>query len=226
MRRVHFAHILLAGFIAPTPPLAAQSEAYPTRFTAAAAQEPAVRDALAWLESNFTAHVDEWIRITEIPGTSRHEQERAVYVKAQLEAEGLSVTIDSIGNVLAVRPGVGGGETVVVAAPASGTPAPLAGPSRPTGGASAPTATASARPAPNPGAAPAEQPNVAPGPPSPPSAPSGPAPAPPPAPAPAPDPAPTGGGGCLDAGALDPVVGPVTGLVGVDVELDVRLGRC
>src|SRR5690606_33303779 len=38
------------------------------------------------------------------------------YVKAQLEAEGLVVTIDSIGNVIARRPGVGGGDTIVFAA--------------------------------------------------------------------------------------------------------------
>jgi di/tripeptidase len=63
-----------------------------------------VRGALGWLESNFERQVEEWIRITEIPGTSTHEQERAAYVKAQLEAEGYTVTIDSIGNVVAAAP--------------------------------------------------------------------------------------------------------------------------
>ena len=94
----------------------AQEARYPTLFSAAATQQPALRDALAWLEQNFPRQVEEWIRITEIPGTSRHEEKRAAYVKAQLEAEGLQVTIDSIGNVIATRPGVGGGETVVIAA--------------------------------------------------------------------------------------------------------------
>ena len=89
---------------------------YPTRFSPALVNQPAVRDALAWLEENTEAHLEEWIRITEIPGTSRHEQARAEYVKAQLEVEGLVVTIDSIGNVIARRPGIGGGETVVYAA--------------------------------------------------------------------------------------------------------------
>jgi tripeptide aminopeptidase len=89
---------------------------YPTRFDAQHASQPAVRDALAWLDANFPAQVEEWIRITEIPGTSRHEQERAAYVKAQLEAEGLVVSIDSLGNVTARRPGTGGGETIVFAA--------------------------------------------------------------------------------------------------------------
>ena len=89
---------------------------YPTRFDESLAQRPAVRDALAWIESGFEDQVAEWIRITEIPGTSRHEQQRGAYVKAQLEAEGLIVTVDSIGNVIARRPGTGGGETVVFAA--------------------------------------------------------------------------------------------------------------
>jgi tripeptide aminopeptidase len=91
-------------------------DSYPTRFSPALLDQPGVRDALAWLDANFRAQVDEWIRITEIPGTSRHEQERAAYVKAQLEAEGYTVTIDSIGNVIARRPGTGGGETVAYAA--------------------------------------------------------------------------------------------------------------
>jgi tripeptide aminopeptidase len=89
---------------------------FPTRFTEGLASEPAVRDALRWLEQNFEQQVEEWIRITEIPGTSRHEERRAAYVRAQLEAEGFQVTIDSIGNVIARRPGVGGGDTVVFAA--------------------------------------------------------------------------------------------------------------
>jgi acetylornithine deacetylase/succinyl-diaminopimelate desuccinylase-like protein len=108
----------LLALLPPACPIAAQAAAqeYPTRFSDAIARIPAVRDALAWLEDNFDAHVEEWIRITEIPGMSGHEAARAAYVKAQLEAEGLAVTIDSIGNVIARRPGVGGGETVVFAA--------------------------------------------------------------------------------------------------------------
>ena len=92
------------------------AQEYPTRFTAQLPQRPVVRDAITWLERNFPSQVEEWIRITEIPGTSKHEQQRAAYVKAQLEAEGYTVTIDSIGNVIARRPGTGGGETVVFAA--------------------------------------------------------------------------------------------------------------
>ena len=105
--------LVLAFSLAPAP---ADAQTYPTRFQETMTRTPAVRDALGWLEENFDAQVEEWIRITEIPGTSRHEGERAAYVKAQLEAAGLAVVIDSIGNVIARRPGTGGGETVVFAA--------------------------------------------------------------------------------------------------------------
>lgn len=78
--------------------------------------DAAVRNALQRIEAGYPAHVAEWIRITEIPGTSRHEERRAAYVKAELEKAGYTVTIDSIGNVTARRPGTGGGETIVFAA--------------------------------------------------------------------------------------------------------------
>jgi tripeptide aminopeptidase len=96
--------------------LSAQQASYPTKFSPALAQQSAVRDALKWLETDFPKHVEEWIHITEIPAKSEHEQARAAYVRAQMEALGLQVTIDSIGNVTARRPGVGGGETVAFAA--------------------------------------------------------------------------------------------------------------
>jgi acetylornithine deacetylase/succinyl-diaminopimelate desuccinylase-like protein len=94
----------------------AQATQQPTRFAPALTQQPAVRDALRWLETDFPQHVEEWIRITEIPARSEHEQARAAYIRSQLEALGLAVTVDSIGNVIARRPGEGGGDTVVFAA--------------------------------------------------------------------------------------------------------------
>jgi acetylornithine deacetylase/succinyl-diaminopimelate desuccinylase-like protein len=75
-----------------------------------------VRDALAYIDRNFDAQVEEWIRITQIPAKSRHEQQRAEYLRAELEKLGLQVTVDSIGNVIARRPGLGDGPTVVFAA--------------------------------------------------------------------------------------------------------------
>ncbi|HEV2132033.1 MAG TPA: M20/M25/M40 family metallo-hydrolase, partial [Longimicrobiaceae bacterium] len=101
--------------LALAPPLPAQ-ERSPTHFWPRIAQRPAVRDALGWLERNFPQQVEEWIRITEIPAPSRMEERRAAYVRAEMEREGLQVTVDSIGNVIGRRPGTGGGPTVAFAA--------------------------------------------------------------------------------------------------------------
>lgn len=112
----------VTGMTAPFQPAAAQRageaavQQYPTSFEAAILELPAVRDALLWLDRNFERQVDEWVHITEIPAPSGHEQERAAYVRAELEKLGLAVVIDSIGNIIARRPGAGGGETVVYAA--------------------------------------------------------------------------------------------------------------
>lgn len=109
----------LVALLGATPAgaaLAQAQQAYPTKFSAELATQPAVRDALAWIGTNFPRQVEEWIRITEIPGPSKFEQRRGAYVKAELEAAGYTVRVDSIGNVYARRRGVGGGETVVLAA--------------------------------------------------------------------------------------------------------------
>ncbi len=96
--------------------LPAQEPSYPTRFSPELAAHPAVRDALAYIDDHFESQVAEWIRITQISAPSRHEGERAAYVRRQLEALDLQVHIDSIGNVIARRRGMGGGPTLVFAA--------------------------------------------------------------------------------------------------------------
>ena len=96
-------------------PLAAQ-QAYPTSWDAAVLRRSDVRAALAHLEQGMPSHIEEWIRIAEMPGKSRHEAQRAAYVRSVMEAEGLRVTVDSIGNVTGVRAGSGGGPTIVFAA--------------------------------------------------------------------------------------------------------------
>lgn len=95
-------------------PAAAQQQ-YPSSFSPHLAARPAVRDALAWLERNFPAQVEEWIRVTEIPAPSTQEQRRGAYMRQEMEKAGLEVTVDSIGNVTGRRRGAGGGPTVVFA---------------------------------------------------------------------------------------------------------------
>jgi len=92
-----------------------QPESYPSLWSPRTASAPAVREALAWIDGNFPAQVQEWVRITQIPAQSTHEQRRATYVAEQMRAEGLEVSVDSIGNVTGRRRGEGGGPVVVFA---------------------------------------------------------------------------------------------------------------
>jgi acetylornithine deacetylase/succinyl-diaminopimelate desuccinylase-like protein len=92
------------------------AQPYPTKFSAALAERPDVKQALSFIDGHFDQQVAEWITVTEIPGTSTKEEKRAAYVKTELEKLGLAVTIDGIGNVMARRAGTGGGPTIVFAA--------------------------------------------------------------------------------------------------------------
>ena len=95
-------------------PLAAQT--YPTSWNPDLLKRADVKSAMAMLEQRFPSQVEEWVRIAEMPGKSRLEQQRGAYVKAVFEQEGLKVSVDSIGNVTGVRKGTGGGPTIVIAA--------------------------------------------------------------------------------------------------------------
>lgn len=97
-------------------PAVAHSQGARTSWSSQVPQQPAVAQALTWLEQNFPSQVEEWTRIAEMQGKSEHEAERGRYVRAAMEREGLSVTVDSIGNVIGVRKGRGGGPSVVFAA--------------------------------------------------------------------------------------------------------------
>jgi acetylornithine deacetylase/succinyl-diaminopimelate desuccinylase-like protein len=88
---------------------------YPTRFSEALPARADVRAALTYIDRNFPQQVEEWVRITEIPAPSGQEAQRAAYVRAEFERLGLQVSADGIGNVIARRPGTGGGPTVVFA---------------------------------------------------------------------------------------------------------------
>lgn len=96
--------------------MAGAQHAYPTQWSPAIADRADVKAALSYLERNFSKQVDEWIKIAEMQGKSEHEQERGAYVRRMMEAEGLSVTVDSIGNVIGRRKEQGSGPTIVFAA--------------------------------------------------------------------------------------------------------------
>ncbi len=111
-----FHRMLVVGSALAFVAMPACGQQHPTAFTSALAHDPAVRDAISYIDEHFADQVDEWIRITEIPAPSREEGVRGRYVRTQLEASGLDVHTDSIGNVIARRPGAGTGPTVVFAA--------------------------------------------------------------------------------------------------------------
>jgi len=107
--------ILLVSSLTLALPAGAQQR-QGSLFTAQIRDQRSVKDALTWLDGHFPEQVREWIHITEIPAKSTFEAQRTAYVKAQMEAEGLEVSVDSIGNVVGIRRGTGGGPTVVFAA--------------------------------------------------------------------------------------------------------------
>lgn len=108
---------ILAGIALGPGAVAAGAQATPgSRFQPELATRSEIRNALAFIDSNFPKQVDEWIRIARIQGKSGHEQERAALVRQEMERAGLAVSTDSIGNVTGVRKGTGGGPTIVFAA--------------------------------------------------------------------------------------------------------------
>ncbi len=107
---------LLLLALAAVAPLGLSAQESASRFSPALVDHPRVAEALAWLEDNFDAQVEEWILINEIPAPSGMEEARGAYVAEQMRARGLEVSIDSIGNVTGVRRGTGDGPTLVFAA--------------------------------------------------------------------------------------------------------------
>jgi tripeptide aminopeptidase len=102
---------------ATTLPLVLSAQTpYPTAWDPTLLQRPDVKAALAHVERGMPQHIDEWVRIAEMPGKSGSEAQRGAYVRQVMEAEGLRVSVDSIGNVTGVRAGTGGGPTIVFAA--------------------------------------------------------------------------------------------------------------
>ena len=114
MRRSLALFAVICAALSFSQPLAAQI--YPTSWNPELLKRADVKAAMAMLDQRFPSQVEEWIRIAEMPGKSRFEQQRGAYVKSVFEKEGLKVSVDSIGNVTGVRKGTGGGPTIVIAA--------------------------------------------------------------------------------------------------------------
>ena len=81
------------------------------------AGNPAIRAALDRLRADNAWTIEQQVSICEIPAPPFKEERRAAEMKKRFEALGLrNVRIDSIGNVIAERPGTGGGPVVIFAA--------------------------------------------------------------------------------------------------------------
>ena len=80
------------------------------------AGNPAIRAALERIKADNAWTVDQQVSICEIPAPPFKEERRAAEMKRRFEALGLrNVRIDSIGNVIAERPGMGGPVVVIAA---------------------------------------------------------------------------------------------------------------
>lgn len=81
------------------------------------ATQPAVRAALDRIRADNAWTIDQQVSICEIPAPPFGEQVRGAEMKRRFEALGLrNVRIDSIGNVIAERPGTGNGPVVIFSA--------------------------------------------------------------------------------------------------------------
>src|SRR5262245_53030346 len=102
------------------PLLAAAALAFAS--SALAAQSPIptsnakVRAALDLLKTDNAWTVQQQVELTQIPSPPFKDTARGLEYKKRLEAIGLkNVRIDSVGNVIAERPGTGNGPTVLIA---------------------------------------------------------------------------------------------------------------
>jgi tripeptide aminopeptidase len=80
------------------------------------ADQAQVRVALNWFAKNLKWIDDEQVKLTEIPAPSFQEEKRAEAVKGILAAEGLTIHIDKIGNVIGELPGSNEREAVLLTA--------------------------------------------------------------------------------------------------------------
>ncbi len=106
----------MAALAVATPLAAQQPSPYPSSWDAKLLERPDVKAAMSLIEKNFPQQVEEWVSLVETPGKSGLEQKRGAYVKAVFEKEGLKTSVDSIGNVIGVRKGTGGGPTIAIMA--------------------------------------------------------------------------------------------------------------
>jgi acetylornithine deacetylase/succinyl-diaminopimelate desuccinylase-like protein len=114
MPRLIYLFILLFSLI--SQPIQAQAQALSQYQAEAQAllNHPQVRAAFEHVERNRESILREWIAITEINAPSGQEKPRAAYIEKLLRKYKLkNIHYDAAGNLIAVRPGTGGGPAIV-----------------------------------------------------------------------------------------------------------------
>lgn len=102
--------LVLLGASAPSV------SAQPTSDLAVLQANPAYQAALDYLDRDYDRFVRELIELTEIPAPPFAEDARAVAYMTMLQAAGLDVEQDGVGNVMGLRRGSGAGPLLAVAA--------------------------------------------------------------------------------------------------------------
>jgi len=104
--------IILAGGVFGQNPAPKTNEF--TDHVKAIQEDQKVKAATEYIDKNRDGILREWSDITEINAPSRQEKERAVYIESLLKKYQLQeIRYDSVGNLIAVRKGTGGGPVVV-----------------------------------------------------------------------------------------------------------------
>jgi tripeptide aminopeptidase len=108
------AGLLLTLLLSSWLPISAQTAAPFAEQVKQIQDNPKVQTAFEHIDKNRNQILREWIEITEINAPSGHEQERAKHLEKLLRKYQLeNIHYDSVGNLVAVRKGSGGGPTVV-----------------------------------------------------------------------------------------------------------------
>jgi tripeptide aminopeptidase len=107
--------LLTAGFLFVLGVSVAGAEK--SQFEPSITESPFVKEIFTFIHQNKEAIIDEWIRLTEIPSPSGHEEKRAQYMKSQFELVGLDeARIDRAGNVIGIWKGKDTGKKVIFSA--------------------------------------------------------------------------------------------------------------
>jgi tripeptide aminopeptidase len=80
------------------------------------ADDSTCAQALSWIDKNTRWVTEQQIALTEIPAPEFGEGKRGEYLQKLLEATGLKVHVDKIGNVIAERPGTDTNSIILLAA--------------------------------------------------------------------------------------------------------------